>query len=391
MPPRDASSGASVPDETTPPRGGRWLWIPIVALALVTLELTSRVEDRIAYGMPFLSRITASADLVMRDTIGARGRPNTVFRRWRLDSLGFRGPEVSPIAAPGTLRVVTTGASETFGLYESAGQEFPRQLEDSLRSGLAAACGRDAAPVEVINAALPGMALPSLARHLERFVAPLRPTTVVVYPSPGFYLNDRAPQAAEGLRADTTLPSRKALELRFVGRLTTQLKSLAPDWALTWSRQRVTRFTARRFPDNWRYTSVPTDRLDQFELDLRATVGTVKSFGATPVLMGYVNATMAPGFDDPAMLVAWEYQFPRAQRDVIPAFHALAAGRIARVARDSGVMFVDLRRGFEGHWNGAFADFVHFTDAGSATVAATLSQALLHGAARGPACRDRQS
>ena len=117
------------------------------------LEVASRVEDKVSYGMPLMSRIQTSNDLVLRDTIGARGRPNAVFRRWKLDSLGFRGPDISVTPPPGVVRIVTTGASETFGLYEAANKEYPRQLEDSLRARVAASCPDDDAPkVEVKQA-----------------------------------------------------------------------------------------------------------------------------------------------------------------------------------------------------------------------------------------------
>lgn len=382
-------SGAPLPAVVTPPKGGRWRWIPIIAVGFAMLELASRVEDRVSYGMPLLSRVETSNDLVLRDTSGARGRPNAVFRRWKLDSLGFRGPEITTTPAPGVVRIVTTGASETFGLYETANKEYPRQLEDSLKARVAASCpGDDAPKVEVVNAALPGMALPSLTNHLTRVVAPIRPSVVVVYPSPSFYLNDRAPTVARSARTDTSLRAGKEYNLRFLDRVSAQLKTLAPAPVLTWTRKRATRFTLERYPDNWRYTEPPAERLRQFEDDLRATVGAVRAINAQPLLVTYVNATMRPGFDDPDLLVAWEYQFPRAPQQVIPAFHAQAAERIAQVAADSGVALVDLARAFEGRWDGAFADFVHFTNAGAATVASALASALVSpGSAAGCAIR----
>lgn len=385
MAPRDASTGPALPEVIPPPPGSRWRWVPLLVIGLVVLELASRVEDRIVYGMPLLSRVQSSNQLVLRDSLGARGRPNATFRRWHLDSLGFRGPNV-PIAAPtGTIRIVTTGASETFGLYESVDKEYPRQLEDSLRARVAQACGAEAPDLEVVNAALPGMALPSLDGHLRARVAVMHPSIVVIYPSPAFYLNDRAPAPARPSDNDTTLAVTRALVPRFPDRLVTQVKALAPEWVMTLVRERAIASTASKFVPGWRFTAVPEDRVQQFDGDLRRVIGTVRAMGATPVLMGYVNRTMSPGFDDEALLVSWEYQFPRAEREVIPAFHARAAKSITDVARDSSVAYVDLARAFDGRWQGAFADFVHFTDAGAATVASALSEALApHG--HGSAC-----
>src|SRR5580704_16764560 len=102
----------------------------------------------------------------------------------------MRGPDIPLAKPPGTLRVVTAGASETFGLYESPDREFPRQLEDTLRARL---CGD---PVEVLNAAIFGMSLPTLEQDLRLRVRPLDPDVVVLYPTPVQYLNDAMPMSA---------------------------------------------------------------------------------------------------------------------------------------------------------------------------------------------------
>jgi hypothetical protein len=88
--------------------------------------------------MPLASPYGSEVDLVTRDSLGAHGRPGAQYLKWSLNALGTRGPEVSPLPGPGVLRVVATGASETFGQSEGPGREYPRQLEDSLRAGLSA-------------------------------------------------------------------------------------------------------------------------------------------------------------------------------------------------------------------------------------------------------------
>ena len=55
----------------------------------------------------------------------------------RVDYLAISSFSASK-SSPGVVRIATTGASETFGLYEAANKEYPRQLEDSLRSRIAA-------------------------------------------------------------------------------------------------------------------------------------------------------------------------------------------------------------------------------------------------------------
>src|SRR5688572_20214569 len=125
------------PPTPLPPPGSplqRWArWALLAVAALVVLEWVSRIEERIGNGIPLTSRVRAPGDLVWFDSAGARGRPNASYRRWHLNALGLRGPEVEATKPPGVYRIVVTGSSETFGLYESKGREYPRQLEDSLR------------------------------------------------------------------------------------------------------------------------------------------------------------------------------------------------------------------------------------------------------------------
>ena len=108
-------------------------WWPLASLS------SSRRDSRIssATGCPSPSPYGSEVDLVMHDSLGMHGRPGAQYLKWTLNALGTRGPEVSPRPGPGVLRVVATGASETFGQSEGPGREYPRQLEDSLRARLA--------------------------------------------------------------------------------------------------------------------------------------------------------------------------------------------------------------------------------------------------------------
>lgn len=355
----------------------------------VALEITCRIEDRIANGIPLLSRVTQPGHLILVDTGGARGRPNARFGQWRMNSMGFRGPEFTFSRRPGSLRVVVEGASETFGLYEAPGREFPRQLEDSLRQRTAAMCGAPSTDaIEVINGALPGMALPSMVRHVASVVTPLHPDVIVLYPSPGFYLDVQPPRATVGPTAsDSSLPAANALRLRLVDRLRSQVKSLTPEIVLTSLRRRSIEKVERQHPTSWKIRSVPEERVALFERDLRRAVGAGRQTGARVILLGHVNQTLFPDFNDAAALVAWEKQFPNTTGETLADFHRRAREISVRVARDSSVDLVDPTKALEGHWRDSFADFVHFTDLGAATIAGQLASYLVAALPNTTLCR----
>jgi hypothetical protein len=360
------------------------VFVAFAGLFVLVFELTARVEDLIRYGTPIFSPYTSQMDLIVRDEHGARGRPNGRFQKWVLNDLGTRGPDVQRAKPPGTLRVVTTGASETFGLYESTDREYPRQLEDSLRVSVAqVSCPETSAidRVEVINAALPGMSLPTVALDVKYRIAALAPDFVVFYPTPPQYLDEKPPgSVAPRPQGGADPPALRAFYPRSTGRLRNQLKTILPAFVQTALRRREVEKVRRDKPEGWRFTAVPPERLQLFERHLREMVGIIRATGASPVLATNTNAFLG---DEPAsadMLFAWERFYPRATGDVILAFDSSARAIIRQVARDSMTALADIEPAVRS--SAAFADFSHFTDAGAASVAGVLARTILAEAER---------
>jgi hypothetical protein len=145
---------------------------------VLVLETATRVEQAVRFGAPLLGAYTYDSALYGWDQLGIRGRPFGVYEKWALNSHGLRGPEIQSHRSPELLRIATVGASETFGLFETAGHEWPRQLEQRLRDR-----GRQ---VEVINASLAGLGLRQRLRFLEARIQRLQPDLIVLmleYPS----------------------------------------------------------------------------------------------------------------------------------------------------------------------------------------------------------------
>ena len=356
----------------------------------VTAELACRVEDRLRFGMPLFTPITSQADLMVRDAAGVHGRPNTRFEKWRMNALGTSGPAAALLKPDSTARVVVAGASETFGLYESPDKEYPRQLEDSLNHLIAVR----RCPIrrfEVLNAALPGMSLPTIEQDLRNRVRRFGADVIVLYSGPVAYLVDEPPQPAtpDSSGRVAALSWTRSLHPRFFDRLRSQLKELLPDFAATWLRRRQTESELRTKPPGWRFATLPLDRLELYESDLRTVIGTIRRSGAIPILTTHANRFMRPSTPDRGMLVAWEKFYPRAPGNVILAFDAAANAITLRVASDSAVPIVDLARivATTGEKD-LFADFAHFTDRGAGVVAGALLRPVLATTLRGKDCGD---
>lgn len=355
--------------------------IGLVLIFLVSFELTARVQDWVRFRMPILSPVTSEADLMVRDRLGAHGRPSTQFRKWAMDSLGFRGPEVSAVKAAGIVRIVLTGASETFGLYESPHREYARALEDTLNARLAdGACATSRVRrFEVLNDALPGMSLPTVEQDIQDRLGRFSPDVIVYYPTPAQFLEDRLPYATkrDTIGHDIPRSALRVLRPRTLDAVRNELKSVAPQPVLTWLRRRSAEAEQHQHPVGWRFTHVPHDRLDAYDADLRELIGAIRATGAEPVVATHATAFERPRRDSAALVQAWERFYPRATGTTIIQFDDSARAASIRVASDSGVVVADVAGMFARADGDNFADFVHFTDAGSARVAEVLAPAVM--------------
>ncbi len=359
-------------------------YFSMIAVFLMALETTSRIEDWVRYRTPFFTRFRSQDDLIIRGTDGVHGRPNSQFQKWKMNSLGMRGPEVPPFPAAGTLRVVVVGASESFGLYEAEGKEYPRQLEDSLQRVLAAgACdGTAIRSAEVLNAAMHGMTVPTIEQDVRNRIRRIGADVVLVYPSPTQYLYEKRPAAA---RPDSSgrfkePPISRAFYPRIYGRFRNQLKEMLPEFAKTYLRKRQTAAVVRRHPASWRFTQVPRDRVKAYEEDLRTLVGTIRRIGAHPVLVTHAHPFAPGGSIDWHRLHAWEKFYQRSTGETLIAYDSEASDAMLRVSSDSGVTAVDVQRLLHqrgGDLPSLFADHAHFTDEGAAVVGGMLKDGIL--------------
>ncbi len=356
-------------------------WGLILIACAAVFELTCRVEDWVMYRMPLDSPYRSIEDLAVRDADGMHGRPNAQFQRWIMNAVGTRGRPASVVPAAGTVRVITVGASETFGLRESPGREYPSQLEDSLNARLTRLGCKDGpdSHFEVLNAGFAGMSLPTTDQDVRNRLKRLRPSIITAYSSSVAYLADPAPAAArpDSSNGGTTPGIRAVLHPRALERLRDQLKLMLPDVIKSRLRQREIDADVNGHDANWRFTTVPPERLAAFELDLHRLVGTIRSIGAAPILVTHADAFMGRSTVDSDMLTAWQKFLPRATGATIIAFDSLARFATLRVAADSGVVVVDAASRFANAPASSFADAVHFTDRGAAIMASTLADGVL--------------
>jgi len=343
----------------------RCVWGPVIVVGV--LELCARVDDALMYGAPFLGRYS-SENLFMRDRIGLRGRPGARFQKWRLNSLGYRGPELRP----GSVRIVCIGASETFGLYEAEGHEYPRLLEHALNAW----AGADVFQVE--NVAVVGQPLAVATLRVPEIVEQVHPSLAIIYPSGATYTWlpwVQEEPVSSGAAPPDPGPASGRFEWRIMERLRNLLKQGLPSAVQTELRRlAIARDIARnRYPVMNR---VPDENVRRFRQDLLRLVAALRARGVEPVLVTHATAFGKElSGEDHELLVAWRKFYPMLDENGFLDMEQRMNGAIRDVAAQEHVSLIDaareLPRGRE-----YFGDFSHFTSMGAEVMATRLADGL---------------
>lgn len=353
------------------------LW---TALFVLLVEVGIRMDDFLRYGTPIWSPYRTQSELIVRDIDGLHGRPFARFQKWVLNSHGMRGPEFTEIPENGVFRIATVGASETFGLYESPGKEYPRLLEDSLesarRSGRCACIG--ISRFEVINAAALGMTPPTVANDVRTRIARFKPHLVIYYPAPVQYLDDMLPRLARpdsSISRGQPVPFAWYFRPRLSNRLREGVKQSLPEFALHLARRLTIMRAQSSAPSQW--DTLPTERLERFEEDLSVVLRAIRESGARPFVVTHANSFERQAVPDPEELTGWRRFYPRAGGTVLIQFDSAGASVTRAAAQREGAVLVDWFAAVRNLPANPFQDFVHMSDWGAETFAGLLTSSVI--------------
>jgi lysophospholipase L1-like esterase len=341
-------------------------WGLSLASFVVVLELCARADDALSYGAPFWGPYSSEI-LLMRDRIGSRGRPGARFQKWQLNSLGYRSPELRD----GTIRIACIGASETFGLYEAEGWDYPRLLEQELN----ARAGHDVFQVQ--NVAVVGQTLAAAALRVPEIVEQVHPAVSIIYPAGATYT--WLPWVREEPASGATTPdpgaARAPFEFRVTERLGNVLKRALPSVVQTKVRQLAIEqaVAMNHYPVMGR---VPEENVRRFRADLLKLVIALRVRDVEPVLVTHATIFGNPlSGRDRELLVAWRRFYPMLEEDGFLDMEQRMNAAIREVASQEHILLIDaaseIPRGPR-----YFADFSHFTSAGAAVMAARLADGL---------------
>lgn len=281
--------------------------------------------------------------------------------------LGFRGDEFAVPKPPGVYRIVCLGGSTTYSMgVDDYTDSYPYRLQQELRE-------EGSAPVEVINAGVPGYASVESLINFELRVLDLEPDMLIVYHGindvhlrlvwpPSVYRGDGLASARgrSGLDAPSLLESSSLIRMLLVRAKKIEphgslLRILGPVPEAAYSRELLRQYEAGSYPHGV-FETVPArtmlerNRPIYFERNIRGILAIARLHRVAVLLSTFGLAESGAG---PAWLP--------------PEYHSAIAEHnemLGAIAAETQTPLVDIRALVPGSEE-FYSDSYHFTEAGN--------------------------
>jgi lysophospholipase L1-like esterase len=349
----------------------------LLLACLLYLEAYARIDDFITHRAPLLGPYTYETMLVTHDELGRRGKPNGHYEKWTLNSYGFRGPEFELNKPENTVRIVAFGASETFGLYEPPGMEWPSQLRDELDRLY------PNRKIEVINTAIAGLSLMSSLDYFKGRVLKLNPDIVLYYQDfiPFFY----SPHDLTGNRNDTGdqpdwPPTNNIFSIqnvRIIPKLKQAIKDRGPRILVDGYKRRKVDRMYEMLKAGEKNLTVGQANYDFYKKTLSEFTGFLRDQGITVILSEHVNRIVL-GRDEEnkgALVTLWKYN-PKISAKTLRENYPIFNRAMMKVAEETGALFLEQSSLHFDPERFITPDGVHLTNEGASELAANFLSVL---------------
>ena len=349
-----------------------------------TIEVCARIDDGIRYRAPLFNQYSAE---LMRtsDSEGINCNvPKSRFEKWRINSLGFRGPDIQIPKAKNTVRIICMGTSETFGLYESPGKEWPAQLGNILKKHHR---------FHVINTSVVGLPLKKFRRYLEKYVLRLQPDIVILYVNPFGYAVSGGKffeRQEAGMKDEESIRKQRRLcltdftsNLRMLPKVKEAIKRIVPHKLLQKYRilnmkKQLHALEVSHLKGRKPIDFVPERCIDRFQDDMDEVIEFLQNRNVDVILASY-PVLITPENVEKHIEVFLDYRrfYVELSLNGIIAASRKFNEVIKNVSEEWGVPFIDNNATLP-KTTQYFADNVHYTDEGAAIVASNFANCV-HG------------
>lgn len=335
-------------------------YLVIILVSLACVEGAVRLRQWWLYG----SANTLENSYRLDEKIGLR-IPIAGYetRTTKINSLGFRGPEITLPKPKGTLRIAFIGGSTTY-CAEASGNDkvWPHLVWQKIQSHY------PNIPMDYVNAGIPGSTVPSSLKDLRLRVRPLQPDIFIIYhASNDMTLETRKLAQDQGLLGKpdaTTLPGQYSLF-----------------WFLVEKNLQLWNVQKRAQAGIDRLHHLPSTFGDEFEKNLTELTLEAKSQGGF-VALATLSQQLREDHDEGRNLNAASsslYYMPYMTPKLLLKGFRSYNKTITKTAHATGSLLIANEDSIPGdplHFN----DSIHFTDAGNGVMSERVSHALLSSA-----------
>ena len=331
-----------------------------VAVVAALAEGAVRLRQWMKYGTPKSFAAMYDVDPALNLRVLKAGFDSSTIH---INSLGFRGPEITRPKPEGTVRIAFLGASTTFcGEVSGDAAVWPQKVTEQLRRDF------PAVRFDFVNAGVPGYLVKSTRLNLKHKLAALQPDIIVVY----HLTNDLSGEVrdlavARGLPGAADIGQQSWLETH----------SLL--WELVLKNLRVMQAQRTAPLPDAQHLQVDARELGRgFEGDLSGLLQDASAVSSRVVVATFstrLRAEQTPQVQLEAAASAFVYM-PFMSIDGLLAGYARYNEIIGKVARAEGALLIGGENSIPGD-AAHFVDSVHFSDAGSRAMATRVHAALV--------------
>ena len=340
----------------------------VITLICIGAEFGARWDDFFRNGVPFVANPMLERDLQINQNGQIVGKPFGVHMAAKLNSMGFRGPELKD-QNDRTRRVLLVGSSETFGSPSRIDDEYAQYLRIEL-------------PLcEIVNASVIGQNAASSLSQWNSSLKQLNPDTVVIYSSPYFYTRasyDKQP-ANQTAKGETPI-----VDTRFQSRFADKFKSSIsiPQPIQRWRQLAVLKEVTKKLPNALRLDAIPLESDDAYLSDLAALVSAISPHVNQVLLITHpisaysqARPNVDSNLDLDDHLLNFQIRRPQFTQAAIAEFSYRIRKRVVAEKWHENVSVVDLAGEIGGHTE-FFRDLVHLNELGARKVARCLASAI---------------
>jgi len=338
-------------------------------LASVVVVMSVMLFGLAEGGLRIRHRIKFGFNWGIEDTYSVDGRsglriatPGGVFGGIRINSMGFRGPEIQQPKPPNTVRIAFLGSSTTYCADVSSNDlAWPHLVTKAVQET------SPSRAIDYVNAGVPGYGVDDLIKALQYRVGSLQPDVVVIY---------------EGHNDLSFNSFQLAVKQGIASKRTEQTLSWPTKYSLLWylvEKNLMILKQQRTSEQSGKLKFDEAELVEPFHRELRDLVTRSQAAAKLVALVTFstqIRPEQSPEQQTKAAVTSLYYMPYMSVQDLLRAYRAYNEV-VRQVAEETGALLITEENSIPGD-TVHFVDSIHFTDEGSRAQAQRVANGLIN-------------